>query len=209
VSRSRVAVLVAAAALFTTAEAVQAAALGVELPLAPGQAEIGGVGAQIRTPVADVDVRVSPARVSAAVTAPPPSVEVPLPAPPASPAEPPAHGASKGSAKEPKAHRAPTSRPQHQVRPAASPKPVTSEPPSMEAPAASDEAGGLVPRSFLPEAAFLTDESVTATAAGSAGATAALAGLVLVAIGLLSWIALQRPARLSPPLLSFALQRPG
>jgi hypothetical protein len=208
VSRSRVAVLAAAAALFTTAEAVQAAALDVELPLAPGQAEIGGAGAQIRTPVADVDVQVSPGRVSAAMTTPPPTVEVPLPAPATSPAEPPAHDASKGSAKEPKAHRAPTSRRQHQVRPAASPKRDTSEPPSVRAPAAQDEAGGLVPRSFLPEAAFVTDESVT-TAAGSAGATAALAGLVLVAIGRLSWIALQRPARLSPPLLSFALQRPG
>jgi hypothetical protein len=205
VSRSRVAVLAAAAALFTTAETVQAAALDVELPLAPGQAEIGGAGAQIRTPVADVDVQVSPGRVSAAMTTPPPTVEVPLPTPPA---EPPAHDASKGSAKEPKAHRAPTSRRQHQVRPVVSAKPVAPDRPSVQKPADQDEAGGLVPRSFLPEAAFVTDESVT-TAAGSAGATAALAGLVPVAIGLLSWIALQRPARLSPPLLSFALQRPG
>lgn len=207
-SRSRVAVLAAAAGLFTTAEAVQAAALDVELPLAPGQAEIGGAGAQIRTPVADVDVQVSPGRISAAMTTPPPSVEVPLPAPPTPPAEPPAHDTSKGSTKEPKAHRAPTSRRQHQVRPVVSAKPVAPDRPSVQTPADQDEAGGLVQRSFLPEAGFVTDESVT-TAAGSAGATAALAGLVLVAIGLLSWIALQQPARLSPPLLSFALQRPG
>lgn len=209
-SRLRVAALAAAtAAILSTAQAAPAAALDVKLPLVPGQGDTGGFGARVGTPVADVDVQVSARHVSAAVTTREPSIEIPVPAPHESPAEPAAPDASKGAAGGHKADRARTSRKQQQVRRVASKRPVKPEGPSARLPAAPEGTGALPPRSFLPEAALSADEAVAATAAGPPGATPALAGLVLVAVSLLSWIALQRPRRLSPPLLSFALQRPG
>jgi hypothetical protein len=210
VSRLRVAALAAAtAAILSTAQAAPAAALDVKLPLVPGQGDTGGFGARVETPAADVDVQVSARHVSAAVTTPDPSIEIPLPAPQKSPPEPSAPNASKGAVRGHKVDRGRTSREQQQVRPLTSERPAKPQGPSARMPAAPEGTGALPPRSFLPEAALSADEAVAATAAAPPGATPALAGLVLVAVSFLSWIAFQRPRKLSPPLLSFALQRPG
>jgi hypothetical protein len=195
--------------MLSAAPAAPAATLDVPLPLGSGQEETSGIGAHVDTPVAQVDVQASAARVSASVSAPPAKIEIP---PPGSPAEPSPPGASQRPQSRAKADR-PAARRNHQQQPArssASDRPVPPDPPSGRMPGApAEEVGGLPSRSFLPEASASVDGSLTAAAAGSAGATAALTGLVVVAIALLSWIALQRARTLSPPLLSFALQRPG
>jgi hypothetical protein len=212
VSRRRASVLAAAVALLSTAQAAPAATLDVPL-LGPGHEQTGEISAHVDTPVAEVDVQASAARISASVSAPPPQIEIP---PPASPAEPSAPSASKRPPSRTKADRRAVRRVHQQqpVRSSASDRPVPPDPPSGRMPAATaEEVGGLpsrsFSRSFLPKASPSADGSLTAAAAASAGATAALTGLVVAAIALLSWIALQRPRTLSPPLLSFALQRPG
>jgi hypothetical protein len=210
VSRRRAAVLVAtAAAMLSTAQAAPGAALGVELPPAPGQEDTASLRAHVGTPIAEADVEVTSGGISASVAAPAPSTEIPLPAPPKTSAEPPASGASKGSPSRHKTDRARTSPRKQKTRTTVSERPGGPEHVSVRMPTMPESPGSLPSRSFLPEAAPSADESLAAAAAGSSGAPAALAGLVLVAIASLSWIALQRPRRLSPPLLSFALQRPG
>jgi hypothetical protein len=209
VSRRRAAVLAAAVAMLSAAPAAPAATLDVPLPTGPGQEATSGIGAHVDTPVAQVEVQASAARVSASVSAPPPQIEIP---PPASPAEPSLPGASKSPPSRAKADRLAARRNHQQkpVRSSASDRPVRPDPPSGRTPGTpAEEVGGLPSRSFLPEASPSADGSLTAAAAGFAGATAALTGLVVLAIGLLSSIALQRARTLSPPLLSFALQRPG
>jgi hypothetical protein len=209
VSRRRAAVLAAVVAMLSAAPAAPAATLDVPLPLGSGQEETSGIGAHVDTPVASVDLRASSGRVSTSITAPPPQIEIP---PPASTAEPSLPGASKSPPSRAKADRLAARRNHQQkpVRSSASDRPVPPDPPSGRISAApAEEVGGLPSPSFLPEASPSTDGSLSAATAASAGATAALTGLVVVAIGLLSWIALQRARTLSPPLLSFALQRPG
>ena len=210
-SRRRAAVLVAtAAAMLSTAQVAPAAALDVKLPSLAGREDAGVLGARVETPVAEVDVQVSSGRISASVTAPPPSIEIPLPSPPKSAAEPPASGASSASPSRSKSDRAQPSRKHRKAPTAVSQRPVRPDRPTAPVSVAPESAGDLPLGSFLPEAAPSSpDASSAAATAASSGAPAALAGLVLVAIAFLSWIALQRPRRLSPPLLSFALQRPG
>jgi hypothetical protein len=211
VSRRRASVLAATVALLSTAQAAPAATLDVPL-LGPGHEETGEIGAHVDTPVAEVDVQASAARISASVSAPPPQIEIP---PPASPAEPSPPSASKRPPSRTKVDRRAVRRVHQQqpVRSSASDRPVPPDPSGRMPAATAEEVGGLpsrsFSRSFLPEASPSADGSLTAAAAASAGATAALTGLVVAAIALLSWIALQRPRTLSPPLLSFALQRPG
>lgn len=208
-SRRRAAVLVAtAAAMLSTAQVAPAAALDVKLPSLTGREDAGVLGARVETPVAEVDVQVSSGRISASVTAPPPSIEIPLPSPAKSAAEPPS-GASRASPSRSKSDRAQPSRKHRKAPTAVSQRPVRPDRPTAPVSVAPESAGDLPSRSFLPEAARSADASSAAAAAASSGAPAALAGFVLVAIAFLSWIALQRPRRLSPPLLSFALQRPG
>lgn len=208
-SRSRVAALVAAtAAMLSTAQAAPAAGLDVKLPLVPGQGDTGGLEAHVGAPAADLGVQVSARHVSASVTTPDPSIELPVPAP-KSPAGPSAPQTSKAAPRGAKADRDPTSGKQQQVRPVTSERPVEPEGASGRMATAPESTGAPPPRSFLPEAVLSADTSVAATAPGPPAATPALAGLVLIAVSLLSWIALQRPRSLSPPLLSFVLQRPG
>jgi hypothetical protein len=210
VSRRRAAVLVvAAAAMLSTAQAAPGAALGVELPLAPSQEDADGLRAHVETPIAEANVEVTSGRISASVATPAPSSELPLPSPPKTAAEPPASSASKGSPSRPKADRARTSPRKQNTRVTVSERPVRPDALSVRVPTVPEGSGSLPSRSFLPQAAPSADDSLAAAAAGSSGAPAALAGLVLVALAFLSWIALQPPRSLSTPLLSFALQRPG
>ena len=209
-SRRRAAVLVAAAAaVLSTAQVAPAAALDVKLPSLTGREDSGALGARAETPVAEVDVQVSSSRISASVTTPPPSLEIPVPGSPKPAAEPSAPGAAKRDSSRPEKGRAPTNEARRKPRTTVSEAPVPREGPSGRVPAAPESIEGLPSPSSPPEAAIFADDSVVTAASGSSGAPAALAGLVLVAIAFLSWIALQRPRRLSPPLLSFALQRPG
>jgi hypothetical protein len=192
------------------AQAAQAAALDVKLPPVTGREDAGGLGARVETPVVDVGVQASSGRISVSVTAPPPpSVEIPLPGPSKPAAEPSAPGAAKRDSSRPEKGRAPTDDKRRKPHTTTSEAPVPPASPSGRAPVAAESVGAPPSPSSPPEATLFAVDSLAAAAAGSSGATAALIGLVLVAIAFLSWIALQLPRRLSPPLLSFALQRPG
>ena len=205
-SRTRVAALAAASiAMLGTAHAAPAASLNVELPSVPGQANPGALRAHVETPVAEADVQVSSGRIAAGVATSDLNVEIPRPVAP----KPPGKATTKGTPNGPKVDRTSPSGKQQRPRPSASERSSEPAPEPRAMPTMDKHAGELPARSFVPEWTWSADGPLASAVAGSTAATAALAGLVLVAIAFLSWILRLRPRTLSPPLLSFTLQRPG
>jgi hypothetical protein len=207
--------LVAALALLGAAQEAPAGILGLQVSLAPGQraasaADEGALQLEIAAPVVEVALRASPAGASASLATPllaadvgtttrPPKMSVNVGPGPRADRRPPAREAPQGAtvARRPVVELAPT------ASTAAAPTP----PPLVTR---SAEQPPTAPAPPLPEQAPAGwNNLLSAAQATASGASAALAGLVLIALSLLV-VTLRGPApRLTAPLLSFALQRPG
>ena len=205
----RAAVLVAAAAAaLMTAHAAPAAALGVQVSL-PGpitsslpKDSVRNVEATVKTPVLEASVEVSSSSAAASATVPPATAQPSTPAP----SEP--HAEAR-----PERRPSDARRPQRHGRSERNAAPAAVDPPQVEH---AGTVGGepkprSAPRPLPPEPATLTADGTLALAdaVSPAGTTAALAALFVLAVVFASWIAPLIARTLAPPLLSFALQRPG
>jgi hypothetical protein len=208
----RAAVLVAAAAaVLATAHAAPAATLGVQVSLPDTvtsslpKGTVQNVEVAVKTPILEASVEASDRGAAATATVPSATGKPSTPAPSGPRAE-----------ARPERRRTDIRRPQRQDRSERKVAPAAVErvaPPQVE-PAAPVN-GGPTPRSAprppAPGQATLTTDGplALADAVSPAGTTAALAALFVLAVVFASWIAPLIARTLAPPLLSFALQRPG
>jgi hypothetical protein len=207
----RAAVLVAAAAaVLATAHAAPAATLGVQVSVPDTvtsslpKGTVPNVEVAVKTPILEASVEASDRGAAATATGPSATGKPSTPAP-------------SGLRADARPERRPTDvrRPQRQDRSErkAAPAAVERVPPQVEPPAPGT--GGpttpSAPRPPAPEPATLTTDGplALADAVSPAGTTAALAALFVLAVVFASWIAPLIARTLAPPLLSFALQRPG
>ena len=195
----RAAVLAAILTVLGTAQSAPAGILGVKVSASVDKAN--GARVSVAAPPAAADVAVSTSEVSARVEAPPVGLDVTLRKGTPSVSKAPG-GTVDRSARNPKP------RPR---KPAAAPDvAVAAESPRSNRGDPAQPPIDPTFRSFPPELAPAgASSSLAAPPIGSAGAPAALAGIVLVVVALLSWTAVACEPRVRPPLLSFALERPG
>jgi hypothetical protein len=208
----RAAVLVAAAAaVLATAHAAPAATLGVQVSLPDTVASslpkgtVPNVEVAVKTPIVEASVEASDRGAATMATVPPATGKpsTPVPSEPRADARP---ERRPSDARQPQRH----GRSERKAAPAVVERvaPPQVEPP---APVTGGPTPPSAPRPPAPEPASLTADGplALADAVSPAGTPAALAALFVLAVVFASWIAPLIARTLAPPLLSFALQRPG